>query len=224
MPIADGEPGGGQPGRRRVRRLPGRWIVSRSSLNRLAGASSAWAGAITGGFVLLALPFTPLLEDLPDAVLGAVVVGAVVKLVAVGDLWHLVRTNRVQALVGVGTFVATVASAPRVERAVMVGVALALGAHLARELRVTTPGTRDGDVLTVAPEGVLWFATVPSVERLIRRELAEHADIDLVVLDLAGVGRLDGGIRRITEEIGRPGEVEIVNIRQGASAALHFGD
>lgn len=204
---------------------------SRSSLNRLAGASSAWAGAITGGFVLLALPFTPLLEDLPDAVLGAVVVGAVVKLVAVGDLWHLVRTNRVQALVGVGTFVATVASAPRVERGVMVGVALALGAHLARELRVTTPGTRDGDVLTVAPEGVLWFATVPSVERLIRRELAEHADIDMVVLDLAGVGRLDysaaASLRRITEEIDSAGvRVEIVNIRQGAArgAALHFGD
>ena len=86
-------------------------------------------------------------------------------------------------------------------------------------------------MLTVAPEGVLWFATVPSVERLIRRELAEHADIDMVVLDLAGVGWLDysaaASLRRITEEIGSAGvRVEIVNIRQGAArgAALHFGD
>ena len=204
---------------------------SRSSLNKLAGASSAWAGAITGGFVLLALPFTPVLEHLPEAVLGAVVIGAVVKLVAVADLWTLVRANRVQALVGVGTFAATLASAPRVERGVMVGVGLALTVHLVRELRVTTPSSRAGDVLTVAPEGVLWFATVPNVERLIRRQLAEHRDIDTVVLDLAGVGRLDysaaASLRRVIEEIGAAGvTVEITNVRQGAvrGVALHLED
>lgn len=38
---------------------------SRSSLNRLAGARTAWAGAITGAFVLLALPLTTMLRDLP---------------------------------------------------------------------------------------------------------------------------------------------------------------
>lgn len=203
---------------------------SRSSLNKLAGATSAWAGAITGTFVLLALPLTPLLENLPTAILGAIVFGAVIKLVALGDLLHLARTNLVQAAVAVGTFAATLISAPRVERGVIVGVALALAAHLYRELIVTTPSVRDGDTLTVAPEGVLWFATIPSAERLIRREIAEHPDIDTVVLDLAGVGRLDysaaAALRRITEEIGDADNdvaVEIVNIRQGAArgAALH---
>ncbi len=206
---------------------------SRSSLNRLAGANSAWAGAITGFFVLLALPLTPLLEALPSAILGAIVVGAVVKLVAVGDLVRLVQRNRLQAAVGIGTLIATLVSAPRVERVVLVGVALALGAHLYRELRVTTPSFRTGDVLTVAPEGVLWFATIPSVERLIRREIAEHPDIASVVLDLGGVGRMDysaaAALRRIVEEIGNADNrvsFEITNVRQGAArgASLHLED
>ncbi len=206
---------------------------SRSSLNRLAGANSAWAGAITGFFVLLALPLTPLLEALPSAILGAIVVGAVVKLVAVGDLVRLVQRNRLQAAVGIGTLIATLVSAPRVERGVLVGVALALGAHLYRELRVTTPSFRTGDVLTVAPEGVLWFATIPSVERLIRREIAEHPDIASVVLDLGGVGRMDysaaAALRRIVEEIGNADNrvsFEITNVRQGAArgASLHLED
>lgn len=206
---------------------------SRSSLNRLAGANSAWAGAITGTFVLLALPLTPLLEDLPSAILGAIVLGAVVKLVAVGELVRLVRRNLLQAAVGIGTLVATLVSAPRVERGILVGVALALGSHLYRELQVTTPSSRDGDVLTVAPEGVLWFATIPNIERLIRLEIAEHPDIATVVLDLGGVGRMDysaaAALRRLVEEISttvNAVSVEIINVRQGAArgAALHLED
>ena len=206
---------------------------SRSSLNKLAGATSAWAGAITGAFVLLALPLTPLLETLPNAVLGAIVVGAVAKLIRFDDLWALLRANRVQALVGFGTLAATLASAPRVERGVMVGVGLALLAHLYRELSVTTPSVREGNTLTVAPEGVLWFATIPSVERLIRAAIADEHDLDTVVLDLAGVGRMDfsaaAALRRIVEEIGdyeNDVAVEIVNVRQGAArgAAAHLVD
>lgn len=206
---------------------------SRSSLNRLAGANSAWAGAITGTFVLLALPLTPLLEDLPSAILGAIVLGAVVKLVAVGELVRLVRRNLLQAAVGIGTLVATLVSAPRVERGILVGVALALGSHLYRELQVTTPSSRNGDVLTVAPEGVLWFATIPNIERLIRLEIAEHPDIATVVLDLGGVGRMDysaaAALRRLVEEISttvNAVSVEIINVRQGAArgAALHLED
>lgn len=206
---------------------------SRSSLNRLAGANSAWAGAITGTFVLLALPLTPLLEDLPSAILGAIVLGAVVKLVAVGELVRLVRRNLLQAAVGIGTLVATLVSAPRVERGILVGVALALGSHLYRELQVTTPSSRNGDVLTVAPEGVLWFATIPNIERLIRLEIAEHPDIATVVLDLGGVGRMDysaaAALRRLVEEISttvNAVSVEIINVRQGVArgAALHLED
>ena len=204
---------------------------SRSSLNKLAGAKTAWAGAISGSFVLLALPLTPLLEDLPNAILGAIVVGAVIKLIQLDALIALARVNWVQAIVGFGTLTATIFSAPRVERGVLVGVALALLVHLFRELKVTSPYVRVENTLTIAPEGVLWFATIPGVERQIRSHSAEYEEIERIVLDLAGVGRLDysaaAALRRIVEEMREAEiEVEIINIRQGAArgAALHLFD
>ena len=99
---------------------------SRSSLNRLAGATSAWAGAITGGVVLLTLPATPLLENLPQAILGAVVIGAVIKLIDVRGMRQLGRTSAWHFLVGAGTLAATLVTAPRVERGVIIGVVLSL--------------------------------------------------------------------------------------------------
>ncbi len=200
---------------------------ARSSLNRMAGATSPWAGAITGGFVLVALPFTPLLEELPRAVLGAIVVGAVFKLAKLGELYHLVTQNRLQAFVGIGTFVATLLSAPRVERGVLVGIGLALAAHLYREMSVSTESVLDGDKLTVSPQGVLWFASIPQIERLIRSELAAQPDIDHVVIDLGAVGRLDysgaAALGRIIEELRRAEViVDVTNVKPGSARGVRI--
>lgn len=83
---------------------------SRSALNRLAGAQSWWAGAITGGVVLLMLPLTPMLSDLPTAILGAIVIGAVAKLIDVGGLWRLHNESTAHLVVGLGTLVATLST------------------------------------------------------------------------------------------------------------------
>lgn len=99
---------------------------SRSSLNRLAGATSPWAGAVTGAFVLLALPFTPALRDLPEAVLGAVVIAAVLKLVDVRGIWKLIDVSWMQFAIGIVTMAATLASAPRIERGVLIGIVMSL--------------------------------------------------------------------------------------------------
>ena len=177
---------------------------SRSTLSRSAGATSAWAGAVTGALVLAALPLAPLLEDLPLAVLGAIVIVVVVRLVDLRTLMHLSRSSFPQAVVGIGTLTATLAMAPRVERGVLIGLGLSIAVHLYRELNVTFATERDGNKLTVRPHGVLWFATVPFVERLIREEIARHRRIDTVVIDLGGVGRLDysgaAGLSRVLSE------------------------
>jgi len=97
---------------------------SRSSLNRFAGASSGWSGAVTGAVVLAFLPFAPLLESLPRAVLGAIVFGAVyplIKLVSIARLW---RENWGPAVVATGTLAATLLSSPNVEWGVLFGVGL----------------------------------------------------------------------------------------------------
>ncbi|MCP4959935.1 MAG: SulP family inorganic anion transporter [Actinomycetia bacterium] len=197
---------------------------SRSSLNRLAGATSPWSGAITGAFVLLALPFTPLLEELPNAVLGTVVIVAVVKLVKLRELFAIVSHSFPQGIVALGTLGATLMFAPRVERGVLAGIGLAIGVHLYRELTVSIASERDGDVLTVSPKGVLWFATVPQIDSLIRAELAAHPDLDEIVVDLGGVGRLDytgaAALARLIEELSATHlDVYVSNIPPGGSQA-----
>ena len=104
----------------------------RSALNRFAGATSTWAGAITGAFVLLALPFTFLLEHLPSSILGATVIGAVIRLIKPKDLFKLIRSNFGDAVVGVGTLVATLATSPRIERGILIGLVFSLINYLVK--------------------------------------------------------------------------------------------
>ncbi len=197
---------------------------SRSSLNRLAGATSPWAGAITGAFVLAAIPLVALIEDLPSSVLGAVVIVAVVKLIDVRRLGQLATESPAQSIVALGTLGATLLSSPRVERGVLMGVGFAVAVHLYRELTVTASSTVRGDTLCVEPRGVLWFATVPQVERLVRRELATAPELDTVLIDLAGVGRLDytgaAALGRLLTELRHAGvRVSVENIPPGAARA-----
>ncbi|MBJ69331.1 MAG: hypothetical protein CL463_05470 [Acidimicrobiaceae bacterium] len=104
----------------------------RSALNRFAGATSTWAGAITGAFVLVALPFTFLLEHLPSSILGATVIGAVIRLIKPKDLLKLIRSNFGDAVVGVGTLVATLATSPQIERGILIGLVFSLINYLVK--------------------------------------------------------------------------------------------
>ncbi|MEM7339435.1 MAG: SulP family inorganic anion transporter [Actinomycetota bacterium] len=198
---------------------------SRSSLNRLAGATSPWSGAITGLIVLLALPLTPVIADLPSAILGAIVIVAVFKLINVGDLIALVRQSRAQSMVAVGTLVATLATAPRVEQGVLIGIGLALAVHLYRELVVRSDVVRTGGTVTLSFHGVLWFASVPSLDIQVRQAVADREGLERLVVDLGGVGRMDysgaSSMLRIATELESAGiDVVLVRIPPGATRAV----
>ena len=98
----------------------------RSSLNKIAGAETPWAGAITGVFVLAVLPLVFLLEELPSAILGATVIGAVIKLVKPMEFFKLVVDETQQGFIATGTLTATLLTAPRIDRGILVGLGLSL--------------------------------------------------------------------------------------------------
>ena len=102
----------------------------RSSLNKFAGAETPWAGAITGAFVLAVLPLTPLLSELPSAILGATVIGAVFRLIKPKEFFALSVKRSDQALIAIGTFIATLITAPRVDRGVILGLLLSFFGYL----------------------------------------------------------------------------------------------
>jgi len=164
---------------------------SRSALNRSAGARTAWSGAITGLVVLLMLPVVFLLADLPSAVLAAIVIVSVAPLIRLRPILRVWRRSRPAASIAVGTFAATLAFAPRIERGVLVGVGLSVAVHLWRELRVDTEAWVRHGVLHLRPHGVLWFGAVQVLEDVLVAELVRHPDVGAMCLHLGSIGRLD---------------------------------
>jgi sulfate permease, SulP family len=184
--------------------FPAGGSFTRSALVRELGARTRLAGGITGAVVLLFLPFTSVLADLPTAVLGATIIMAVRSLVAVRPFLRYRRYTRLQYRIAILTFVLTIAVAPHVERAVIAGVGLAICAHLWRELRLFVNAWTDGTTLHLAPRGVLYFASAPILEERLVKMLSETPAAEELVVHLDGLGRIDVsgalGLRSVLEQ------------------------
>jgi SulP family sulfate permease len=164
---------------------------SRSALNRLAGARTRWSGACTGLVLLAMLPFTSALAPLPKAVLAGIVIAAAVTLVDFVIQVRLWRWSPLQFSVGAVTVIATLLLAPRVERAVLIGVGMALAVHLWREVQLSVPSRAEGDTLHLWPSGVLYFGSAPGMEKVVNQLIAEQPALSRVVIHLSGLGRVD---------------------------------
>ena len=165
---------------------------SRTSINHLAGAKTRWSGAITGLAVLAFLPVANVISDLPRAVLGAIVIAAVAKLIRVPALLSLWRYSKPQALVAYVTFGATLALAPRIDQAVLVGIVTAIAIHLWRERTVSVDlEVRRGGVARIRPEGVFWFGSAPDLAEAMNELMDAYPEAQRIEIDLGGLGRID---------------------------------
>lgn len=164
---------------------------SRTSVGKMAGAQSKWAGAITGLTVLAFLPFASVIEDLPRAILGAIVVVGVYKLVRLIAMGRLFRYSKYQAGVAWATFAFTLMLAPRIDRAILIGVVLGIAVHLWRESSLSVMSWADEHVVHLQPSGVLYFGSAPMLGDRITAELAAQPHAEQIVLDLERLGRID---------------------------------
>jgi SulP family sulfate permease len=160
--------------------------------------------------VLLTLLFlTPLLYHLPQAVLAAIIIMAVIGLVNVEAIKHAWHANKHDGIASVVTFFATMAFAPHLDNGIMVGAGLALILFLMRTMkpRVAQLGRfKDGTlrdikvnpgiptsehVVAMRFDGQLYFANVSYFEDTVLGALADHpkARYFLVVGD--GINQLD---------------------------------
>jgi SulP family sulfate permease len=182
---------------------------SRSAVNINAGAVTGMSSVFTGIFVLLTLLFlTPLLHHLPQAVLAAVIIMAVIGLINFAAIKHAWEANRHDGVAAVVTFVATLAFAPHLDNGIIVGGGLAVGLYLYRTMspRVAILGRyHDGTlrdakvnnlpasemVTAVRFDGRLYFANVSYFEDAILEAVAANplAPYLLVVGD--GINELD---------------------------------
>lgn len=164
---------------------------SRTAVNRQAGAKTQWSGVFTGLVVILLLPFTHLLSSLPKVTLGAIVIASVISLIQLRGLFEMRHFSRPQAYLGWLTFILTLALAPRIDIAVLIGISLTLAHHLRREQRVVYEHWLDTDGLHVKLQGVLWFGSAPNVEDKLISLMAKYPNIESIKLHLDGLGRID---------------------------------
>lgn len=183
---------------------------SRSALNLYAGARTGWATVASVLVVLAALVwFTPLLRPVPQAVLAAVVVVAVVGLLKPSSFVRLWRISRVEAITAGVTFGVTVLAAPSLYWGVIAGLLISLSHFLYQRLhpRIIEIGLHpDGSLRdrhlwhlpALAPQlyalrmdGGLNFASANAFERAVLEHLAAHPSVRHVCLFALSVNHID---------------------------------
>ena len=183
---------------------------SRSALNLYAGAQTGWATVVSVVVVLLALLlFMPVLQQVPHAVLAAIVLVAVIGLLKPREFVRLWRISRVEAAIAGTTFVVTLVAAPRLYWGVLTGILLALSHFLYQRLhpRIIEVGQhpdgslRDRHLWQLPPlaprlyalrmDAALDFAAASSFERTIVEHLAQHPGTQHVCLLAQPINRID---------------------------------
>jgi SulP family sulfate permease len=130
--------------------FPASGSFSRSAVNLEAGARSGLASVVSGALVAaVLLVLTPLLYHLPQAVLAAVIMLAVMSLVNLRALLQAWRAHRHDGFAGFATFALTLALAPQLDAGILIGAGLALALYLYRSMRPSF------SVLGRHPEGML---------------------------------------------------------------------
>ncbi len=182
---------------------------SRSAVNLQAGAVSGVSSVITSIMVIITLLFlTPLLYHLPQAVLAAVIMMAVIGLVNTKGFVHAWHSQKHDGIISVITFLVTLAYAPHLDKGIMVGVALSMGVFLYRSMRPVVAKLsmhKDGSIQSAEQyrlkgcrhiavlrfDGALFFANASYLDEQIIKFRTEMPDLRYILLDASGINDID---------------------------------
>ncbi|HIP39725.1 MAG TPA: SulP family inorganic anion transporter [Desulfocapsa sulfexigens] len=109
---------------------------SRSAVNFQAGAVTGMSSVFTSVGVVVALLYcTPLLYHLPQSVLAAIIMMAVVGLLNVHDIKHAFVVKKSDGIISIITFIATLVFAPHLDKGILLGVSLTIGIFFYRMMK-----------------------------------------------------------------------------------------
>jgi MFS superfamily sulfate permease-like transporter len=195
---------------------------SRSAVNLSAGGVTGLSNVISSGCVLITLLFlTPLLYHLPQSVLAAIIMMAVLGLVNVRGFIHHWRAQRSEGIVAGVTFVSTLALAPHLDRGIMIGVVLTIGIFLLRTMKpeiailskhsdgAYRSAERHGleicqHIAVIRFNGSLFFASVNYLEEAILERIASMPEVKHILIVGNGINEIDAsGEEMLSQLIGR---------------------
>jgi MFS superfamily sulfate permease-like transporter len=144
---------------------------SRSAVAAKTGARTGLFAIISAAAVMIVLLFlTPLLYHLPQAVLAVIVMMAVFGLINVRALIRAWQVERQEAVVGILTFIATLAMAPQLANGILLGAGLAIVLFMLRTMKPRT------DLVARRADGSLAGAMANDLEPLGRNFIAVRFD------------------------------------------------
>ena len=202
---------------------------SRTAVSYQAGARTPLAAVFTAALVLLTLLFlTPLFTHLPNAVLAAIIMVAVIGLIDFQEARHLFTVKKADGWTFVVTFIVTLSLG--MDKGLLAGIAFSLALFVLRSARprmailgrVSEHEFRDlcqypdavtePMVLMLRFDASLYFANAGFVEERIRSQLVQKSAVRWVLLDMSGVNDIDGVAVSMLTEL----------MRDCASTGVHF--
>ncbi len=199
--------------------MPVSTSLSASSLNESAGAKTPVASLATGAFVILTLVLlAPAFSSLPEPVLAAIIIDAVVNgMIDVPELKRLRSVKRFDFWIAVAAILAVLSSG--VLAGVVIGMALSLvwliyvattpampllgrerGTQVFRDFDFNPEDETFAGIAVVRIDSGLFFATSEALEERVRELADSDPPPHCVVLDLEGVDFVDSqGSAKIRE-------------------------
>ena len=182
---------------------------SRSAVNLQAGAISGLSSAFTSlTVVIVLLFFTPLLYHLPQSVLAAIIMMAVIGLINASGFIHAWKAQWYDGSISIVTFVCTLLYAPHLHIGIMIGVVLSLLVFLYKSMRPVVASLSWHEEMRLQNsmtynlqeckyidlirfEGPLFFANASYLEDKINERMIEKKDIKHIIIVCNGINDMD---------------------------------
>lgn len=182
---------------------------SRTAINFQNGAQTGISSVFTSLLVVCTLCFfTPLLYHLPQSVLAAIIMMAVIGLLNVRDIIHSWKVLKTDGVISVITFAATLCFAPHLDRGILLGVFLSLALFFYRAMKPVIAELsmwEDGHfrsvtnlhleqcpyIVAIRFDGPLFFANISYLEDEVLRIVKAHDKLAIVHLKCNGVNEID---------------------------------
>lgn len=192
---------------------------SRSAVNLQAGAMTGMASVVTSlAVVIVLLFFTPYLYHLPQSVLAAVIMVAVLGLINVRGVIHAWKARWYDGVISIITFACTLAYAPHLDKGIMVGVVLSLLVFLYKNMRpavvdlsldvhhhlrdVVASGLKECKYIDVIRfDGPLFFANATYLEDQIRDRRRSKKSLKHIIFVCNGVNDMDASGEEVLAQI-----------------------
>ncbi len=193
---------------------------SRTAVNDQSGAKTNLAAVISAALIALTLLFlTPLFYFLPNAILAAVIMVAVIGLVDIKEAKHLWKIDRADFWMMAATFLATLILG--IEGGILTGVVLSLlliiyrtsQPHIAELAKVPGKNTyrnverftnleKRADILIIRFDARLYFANVNAFMEFLENKIsAQASDLKTIILDAESMNNMDSSGVLMLEQV-----------------------